>query len=256
METSLLITIILGAITVIATVAVPIALSRKENPKRELTYAVRSERLLGRSAAGLGLVVTHDGKELENPHLVTIGVISTGRADIGSDRFDDRRPIRFTVSVPVVADLDEPEDSDGKPCVRFNGTDTYEVKPVLIRKTDRFYCRFLTEGRPEIEMVSPLRDIEVKSESDYLKQKRRRSSRWYMSTLFVGAVGVAAIAVVLVLLFPMADVAPDDVLGSVFNDLPLFVVAAVGGTIVFSIADLVSARNRNRSVDLFAPPIE
>lgn len=197
-ELSFWITFSLGIVTVLAAVVVPILISRKENPKRELVYDHYVERLLGDHAAGLGLVLSHNEVPLGNPYLVTLIVVSTGRADIGSERFDERRPIRFKVSVPVLVDLDGSDDATEAPLLRFNAErGAYEIHPALINRNARISCRFLVEGKPKIDVVNPLRDIEVKTEGQYYWLMRRRNRFW--SYFYAGLTGVVVTACFLVI---------------------------------------------------------
>jgi hypothetical protein len=156
--------VLVGAATVLVTWLVGV-------PKRALLYSVPVETSLlpryGRFAknAFSDLEITHGGKKLDDPHIISLRLESASRRDIRSDDFDQGRPLVFHVGAPVVTLLGAGIPLNFPPeGFRIRG-DRAEIGPVLIRKKDLLTIDLLTDGRPDLVCESPLIDVSVKERS-------------------------------------------------------------------------------------------
>lgn len=177
---------IFAVLALFATIAIPFWVSRRENPRRLVAYDLEDESLLAHSAEGVGLSVQYNGATVEDPHVATLIVKSVGRADISSVMFDAGKSIVFTCSAPVVAELDNGagESVPDFALRRVEGTNSFEVRPALMRKGARVQKRFLVDGDASLTVSSPLIDADLITQAARLKRARVRN-RWINVPLFV-----------------------------------------------------------------------
>jgi hypothetical protein len=79
---------------------------RGPNPRQELAWQVRAIiPLLNQRAdilADTKVIVLVDGEKIVNPTVLEIRIFNPDRRGISSEAFDQRRPLRFEVGVPIV----------------------------------------------------------------------------------------------------------------------------------------------------------
>lgn len=168
--------IILAAVGLVASVVVPIVLSRREHPKRELAYEFEAESLLAVNASRINLTVMHDGRLVLQPYLATLTVTATGRADIASTTFDAGKPITFTSNRPIIAEFDSNRGHQSASIqLAREGSNSLALQPALIKKGDRAVRRFLVDGEPSMVATSSLIDTEL-VDSEKLARRARVAS--------------------------------------------------------------------------------
>jgi hypothetical protein len=132
-------------------------------PKRRLTINIPPPvRLLAHAATQVtDLQVSRDGRVLPDPYVVTLEIRNTGRHAIGSDQYDQGRPIEFDLESPVEAVL-TPTESTATATLAVKGS-CVRYGPDLIRRKQKIVIQVLTSGRPSSEYhpVQYLIDTEV-----------------------------------------------------------------------------------------------
>jgi hypothetical protein len=150
--------LILGTLTLWVTYAVG-------NAGRRLIYSLPTEAPLIVAVRGVRseVEIRHGGRVLVHPHLLVIRLQAKGRKDIRSSDFDQGKPLRLDVKVPVVALLKvnmKPRNVT-PPDVRVTATGL-EIDPVLIRKRQTMSFNVLVEGQGAyLTCDSPLGDVKM-----------------------------------------------------------------------------------------------
>lgn len=229
--------IILAAVGIVVSVAIPFVISKREHPKRELAYEFEAESLLATSASGIDLTVMHDGEPVAEPYLATLTVKATGRADIASSTFDDRHPIMFVSDRPIIAEFDSARGVDAASIqlVR-DGSSSLAMHPSLIKKGDRAVRRFLVEGAPSITVQNTLIDTKVVDFDTVAKRNRFTS----------GAIGVGAIAAVTCSGFIAALLLPETKTLSNLSFIAALLLAVIGYVATRSAKAMSDARSARR----------
>jgi len=93
--------VIVGVLGIAATIWVTL---RAANPKRCLYYVMRSDTPLinRRNDLSEQLKVSYGNAQLDSPHVVTIRLVSRGRADIAREAFDGDRPLILDLGTSIV----------------------------------------------------------------------------------------------------------------------------------------------------------
>lgn len=186
--------VILSIAAIVVGTIVPLVISRRENPRREMTFVYDVESLLAANATDVGLTVTYDGRTVLDPHVLTIATKSIGRGDITTAMFDAGKSLSFTSTAPLVAVLDTPEAAPISvlDLVRDGETDSMLLAPTLIRKGDRALCRLLVEGRPELIVDSPLIETGMVTRKERAR-RRARTNRIVSCGVFAVIAGVSVL---------------------------------------------------------------
>ncbi|MBD8540526.1 hypothetical protein [Frigoribacterium sp. CFBP 8751] len=185
---------VIGLLSVIATVAIPLFVRRRDRPRREVRY---------------GVVQVVPGIPSQGGVPVTLGlqIWSSSRADIPSATFDRGRPIAFRFSAPVELlhdGLGDWERSDRTP--RLVSPSELHIEPqvmhqdffisLTLRASEPFFLRV---DNPLID-VRVVRDVKVErlapSRQDRGIQQSRARAR--VSVLAVGVWAVAACLLLMV----------------------------------------------------------
>lgn len=157
--------IVIAIASLAAAIFLPLYIHRKTHPIRQLRYTLRAEKMVVGGAAMANLVTVEvDGVPLRDPHLVTIDIWSTGRADISSAAFDAGRPIIIEFGTPVLnAAYPQAEGVDPVLFVR-NPSDKNQLllPPTLLSRDMTSSVDVLIEGVPSFRLTNPLIDIEIR----------------------------------------------------------------------------------------------
>lgn len=137
--------------------------------RRRLHYGTISEtRLLPRHGLSeevrSNLVLLHRGQPVGgDPYVVEIVLRGMGNRDIPSSSFDQGKPLRIHLGVPIIEQLQVNEDSKSAiptPPIRA-GDKSVEIGPGLVGRRQRISVSLLVDGRPHLRAESPLPDIAV-----------------------------------------------------------------------------------------------
>ncbi|MEV6904959.1 hypothetical protein [Amycolatopsis sp. NPDC051372] len=130
-------------------------------PRRRLTYTVLSDiPLLSRSVSG-SLEVRHEGRVGDDPRVVTVVLVGSGRQDIPSSGFDQGRPLVLDFAVPIVELLTAQSASPSlvpAPQVRMDTT-ALLVGPSLISKRHVLTYSVLVDGQADLACQAPLENV-------------------------------------------------------------------------------------------------
>jgi hypothetical protein len=203
-------------IGVVAPIVVAVVAERRARPRRSLEYTVRVRRLV-QARADMGLEIIARGVPITDPHLVEFRLKSNSRADIPSSAFDGGRELVIRVE-PGGALVLGSEGARGG--IKTHGGDgdgwdwaEFRVGPQLIRRGDHLEIDFISNGRPGVQVSSPVIDVAVLDVSS----KPDRASR----------ILVYALDVIAVVLLLMLVVAPPLFGGDSFNPGLSYAVNAV-----------------------------
>lgn len=158
--------ILLGVLTLIAGIAVPIWLHRRAHPARQFRYRVVTERVLkglyGASESGAPLTVRVGEGLVRDPHTFAIELWSTGRADVPSTSFDAGNPLRIDLGARILPGtfVNAPGRSSAVQFVQV-GNSELALAPQLLSKSLRVTLTGSTDSAPAVSIRNPLIDVEV-----------------------------------------------------------------------------------------------
>ncbi len=155
---------------------------RASNPKRQLTWRVRSNTPLMSvpgDPQGSELAVTFFGTPLASPRIVELVIANSGRRDITAAMFHDAQPLRFDFGAPVCTILDVTTSPAGSIRPTFDtagwhivGDDALgecwvDVLPALLSKGQEVVLSVLVDGDEKaVDLVRfPLVDVTPVSEA-------------------------------------------------------------------------------------------
>ncbi|MFC6091664.1 hypothetical protein [Saccharothrix lopnurensis] len=160
------------AAVVVGVVAIAVttwAAFRSARPRRILYIWADSAVPLVSNSPGLrgrSLAVSLDGRELAEPHTVTVRVAGRSALDIAASAFDGA-PLELEFGVPIVALLEQRSDAGRaavrEPAVQVRGT-ALHVGPALLTRRHRLRYTVLLDGEPRFHPVSELPDVVVRRE--------------------------------------------------------------------------------------------
>ncbi len=173
-----------------------------EHPRRRIEYVVRTTRMVPEHDNVEELEVFVRNIKIEDPHIVSVTIISNSRADIPSTLFDAGKPIIIRVDRGGAVTLNQPSagtiDIDGG---RGEGLEwaEFHVPPQLIRKRSRGSVTFISAGVPSVTVKSPLievEDREITALADYQRIPAARAARFVLFAINALLVGAGAATVV------------------------------------------------------------
>lgn len=190
--------------------------------KRRLTLsALPPASLLSTdSATEAGVVVTHDGNPLDDPHVVTVTLESTGQHAVGSDQFDGARPITIDLGAPIKAVLrfSRLPDGDRQFAHEISGS-SIVLGPDLLNPGGSVVIQALTEGPPSADLrsrvTSYLKDTEIEiRHPQTVADKSARTRRWsavapIVLTLLIGPLVIVGLIAALDS-GPSVSISPDN----------------------------------------------
>lgn len=163
----------IGVLTLIAGIAVPIWLHRRSHPARQFRYRVVTSRALqglsGWGATNEPLTIHVGGELVRDPHTFIIEFWSTGRADVPSTAFDAGNALVIDMGARILPGTFRNEATTSQ-AVQFEQTSETEISltPRLLSKTLRLSLAGSTVSAPRISIRNPLIDVDVLPEEDNL----------------------------------------------------------------------------------------
>jgi hypothetical protein len=130
--------------------------------KARLTYGIPyATALLSSTVAKVR--VLHENNDLNDPYIVKLRLVSSGRHSIRSSHFDGNRPLRLPLDARPVAVLSirtRPREYVAPDLL----LDEHEVQimPTLIHRGQIVEYEILVDGPPELTIISPLADVRLK----------------------------------------------------------------------------------------------
>jgi hypothetical protein len=133
--------------------------------KRRITYEMPVSAPLMSAPPGVrtDLRVLHGDKELADPHLLAIRLVSRGRRDIPSSSFDQDRPLLIDVGIPIIAVLETTFAPSEAPFPKVVAVGSeLRIGPDLIRKRQAMDFLVLANGAcARLSDQNPLIDVTV-----------------------------------------------------------------------------------------------
>lgn len=148
--------VILGLFAIV----MPSVLARKK-----ITYELLTAEPLINLPAGINpsLQVSHDGKPLDDPHVVVVRLAYRGRRDLTSIEFDQGGPLCVDVGIEIKALLRSSFSPPKQPFpkIKVNGT-ALDIGPSLIRKRLEMIFVILANGPAvRLECHGPLPNVDI-----------------------------------------------------------------------------------------------
>ena len=152
-------------------------------PRRLIVYNVEFIPLVSEewpSAAAAALKITHRGKLLADPCVVTLTVDSRGYGEISASDFDRSRPIIFDLGANIVAPPLEmsPDGEDSPISTPEPGHRSVQLLPRIIRRGRILTVQLLMDGKPKVAVrnVPSYTDVQDKAYEDRRATRRYRSA--------------------------------------------------------------------------------
>lgn len=155
--------ILLGALTLLAGILVPIWLHRRAHPERELRYRAGATRVLQTMPSESSpLTIRLGDQAVGDPHSVTFELWSTGRADIATSVFDSGRPLLVSLGASILpGTLRVIESQPVRVSIEQVSAEHLSIKPQLLPKTLRVALSAMTDASPTVTVENPLIDVSV-----------------------------------------------------------------------------------------------
>ncbi|NWL26632.1 hypothetical protein DM794_06085 [Paenarthrobacter ureafaciens] len=188
---------LLGGLAALIAIFVTLYVHRREHPRREFSWEARFSPLVAHRVHGLPkLSVVYDGRPVPDPHLVTIEIASTGRADIPSSSFDGQKPILFQLGVPILDEIEQTASTDIV-SARLDfvpGGSTIELGPSLLPKRFSIRASYLCEGSPTCQPKIELAEINIRKGSRQASAELNRTLLC-LALIMIGILGIVALFV-------------------------------------------------------------
>ena len=117
-------------------------------PRYQLYYSLPLHTSLlaaSTNAARKDIKIFHLDKELQDPHILKVRLISRSRGDIPSSAFDQERPVILDIGIPIVAMLPPDGEVGRLPKIEYDGS-ALKVGPDLIGKRQEMVFTVLADG--------------------------------------------------------------------------------------------------------------
>ncbi|MEU7135542.1 hypothetical protein [Streptomyces sp. NPDC046261] len=159
-------TFVVGSLLTVAVgVLAAWAALRAANPRCRLFYAMTTDQRLLNDAEAVRnrLVVSYEGEDLHDPHLVQLQLVSDGSRDILDQQFADAEPFVLDVSATVVAVLDVESRPAAlrRPRLDVDGT-TLRMRPGHLSRKQEISVSLLVNGEPKLEVEHSLVNVDVR----------------------------------------------------------------------------------------------
>jgi len=227
-------------------------------PSRRLTLnALPPAPLLSTtSAPEAGIVVSHRGSPIIDPHVVTLSAENTGRHAVGSDQFDQGRPIKIDLGAPIKAILQVSTVpiSEKDFVHKFEGSHVF-LGPDLLNPGDSVVLQTLTEGTPSSASLRLRTDTYLKDTRVDFAQPDLRGPKslptLLLSRILATALAGGALAVLVILLLATLDNAPRVSVTPDNGPLGTQVEVSGSGFYKYSVLDITLA---DKPVTVFVTP--
>jgi hypothetical protein len=131
------------------------------------------------------------GRALDDPHLVSLRVVSKSLRDIRSTEFDNRQPLVFDLGRHIVVPLDFRFDRKVAKHPEWLRIEDSQIKigPTLIRRRQELQIDVMTEGPPNLTVTSPIADVKVREQS----REQQLEKWWSITAIVLLVVGLATL---------------------------------------------------------------
>ncbi|MFU8946170.1 hypothetical protein ACLRGF_05480 [Mycetocola zhadangensis] len=115
---------------------------------------------IGRLNTGLSLVAAGD-RVVTDPYVVDFYVWGVGKRDVRTEQFDGQ-DLEFHLNVPIIDELEGSTQGNLESArFSFDKDGVVRLAPSLVRARAAKRYRFLTDGKPQLEMVNPVADLNI-----------------------------------------------------------------------------------------------
>lgn len=154
-------------------------------------------------AEGIGRLKTNlsirsGDREVQDPYVVDFYVWGVGKKDIRSEQFDGSS-LKFNLNVPIISELQGSTQGNVESArFSFNEGGVVSLAPSLVRSRVAKRYRFLTDGKPRLEVTNPVADLKVYNLDEQWEKpsKDRVIAKWLARTMLVLTVLVFLAAIV------------------------------------------------------------
>jgi hypothetical protein len=144
---------VIGLVSIIVAVVFYL---RQRNPKRLDYQVVNSTPLLADRTNGLGddLVVSHRGKKVADPHILTIRIINSGKQSVQAAEYDRPVTIAFRNAFHLASRVVDSSSGHVRPdlAVQLHLQDeavVIETRPRLLNRGEWFNVQIVSDGAPQ-----------------------------------------------------------------------------------------------------------
>lgn len=138
---------------------------RSDNPRRRLYIFASSTTHLRHVSGGqlTGLEIRNDGRVLNDPHLVTVEIISRGRCGIPPESFDGPIELDFGAEIVTVLESISAATPEAVPAPVVTRTATaLQVGPALLAREHKISYRILVDGDAHFVGKHSLVNVDVR----------------------------------------------------------------------------------------------
>lgn len=139
--------------------------------------------------------------QVKDPVITTIRMTNVGSLDVGSDAFDQDRPITFRFEGDVIALLEASPDTEELVPIALNGRGL-AVGPGLVKRGVAVTAAVLTDGPTEVTPISPLQNVRL------IAASAERSDRYTARQNGLTLESRVGLGIALLLVMVMASSAP------------------------------------------------
>jgi hypothetical protein len=236
---------VIAVFGLVVTIAVPWSIHRATHPKRRVSYYWAQQPYQAATPASVPVGAPPPGW----PMLVTLSLWSSGRADVASSNFDDKKPIVFQFSSPILGEP-APDDLADLGGFQKQGQNRLVFLPARIGGGTVYSTAVVVASPVGMLVRHPLVDVEVVASRVPPQSARTTANLRHIATngIFWGLLQIA-LSFLLVLitdvLFPASESTPGfyyTFIGYLFIGGALTIVV----TAVVRLARWVSGRSRAR----------
>lgn len=170
---------VIALVSVVVAIAVGVvgvlAVRRWGVRRRQLVLMTTSSRLLLTDPTLGALRVTYEEKEVDDPYLLTLSLLNNGPADVATEHFDDRRPLRINLSQSVYG-------ITGTSHPRFTATSDatnpkgyVDFGPSLIRRREKWTVEAIVSGKVTAEVENSIVDMDIIDGTTAARRQLRRN---------------------------------------------------------------------------------
>lgn len=179
--------LVVAILGLIATVAIPIVVSRQTHPRRQVRYFVEvlNDEALLAGADGISLSPLVGRPDLA---VVSVRLWSSGRVDIPSSAFDGGKPLVFQFSSAIEDDAlpPSPWEVAGWGFER-SGERELLLQPTVIGRANAFQTLVAVRQPVYYQLHHPLLDVDVITDANHTGPSTRRRRGIHFTTIRVGA---------------------------------------------------------------------
>lgn len=146
-DVTLVVTVLAAVATVLGTVAAWRALSRR---RLHISIATPTPLIATDAHKIPNIRITLETRAVDHPYAATIKIVNAGQHDVETVHFDQARPVRIDLAVPVIHLIQAP-DREIRCSIDGNAV---LIGPDLVSRRSVTEIRVVTEGKPSLESIS------------------------------------------------------------------------------------------------------